>query len=74
MNKDRRRALAKIREAIEELVCDLEALGNEEEEYRDSIPEALQGGARYEESEAESEAIDGALDSLREAVDLLTGR
>ena len=48
MNKMRRTALASIKEKIEELKDELETLLEEEEEYRDSIPENMQGGERYE--------------------------
>lgn len=68
MNKARRDALEKLMLKIEEVVSELETLKDEEDEYRENMPENLQGGTRYEESEAASEYMDYALDNLNEAM------
>lgn len=68
MNKIRRKQLAAIMEKLEELKADLETLKEEEEDYRDNMPENLWGSERYEKAEAACDNLDYALDSLEEAV------
>lgn len=51
MNKQRRKSLNKLIEKLEEVKSDLESLKDEEEEYRDNMPENLQGSERYEKAE-----------------------
>lgn len=62
MNKVRRAKLSKIADQLEALVAELEAIQEEEEEYRDNIPENLQGGERYE-------AAENAIDQICEAIE-----
>ena len=69
MNNTRRNELEKLRLKIEELVSELETIKEEEDEYRDNMPENLHGGTRYETSEAASDCMDYALDNLNEAID-----
>lgn len=64
MNKVRRKALDEVISKIEEAKELLENLQAEEEEYRDNMPENLQGSERYE-------AADNAVDSMSSAVDAL---
>lgn len=64
MNKIRRKNLEEIASRIAELKEELEVLQSEEEDYRDNMPENLQGSERYERADA-------ACDSLSEAVDYL---
>ena len=47
---------------------DLENIMQEEEEYRDEMPENLQSGQRYEESEEWSGQMEAVLESLENAV------
>lgn len=61
MNKVRRKALSEIAEQIG-------TLRDEEDEYRENIPESLQGGEKYELSESASDLMNEALDSLDEAI------
>lgn len=68
MNKQRRKELDKILERIEEIKADLESIMCDEEEYRDNMPENLQGSERYELAEAACDAMQTALDSLDDAV------
>ncbi len=68
MNRARRKALADIQEQLETLSEELEALMGEEEEYRDNIPDNLQGSERYERADDACNSLDMALDSLHEAV------
>lgn len=46
----------------------LEELRDEEDEYRENIPESMQGGERYEQSEEASGSMDEALDSIQSAI------
>lgn len=69
MNRIRRKALAEIQAKIEELQNDLQVLLEEEEEYRDNMPENLQGSERYEKTDTACDNIGSALDGLQEAID-----
>ena len=51
MNRERRKNLRGIADQLEELKASLEELQSEEEEYRDNIPENMQGSERYEAAE-----------------------
>ena len=51
MNKVRRKSIQDIASQLETLKSELEGLQGEDEDYRDNIPENLQGSARYERSE-----------------------
>ena len=66
MNKVRRKALSEIAEQIGTLRDELETL--RDDEYRENIPESLQGGEKYELSESASDSMNEALDSLDEAI------
>lgn len=71
MNKARRKELQELYDIISETKAHLEILHDEEEEYRDNIPENLQGSERYEKSEAAMEAIDSAVSSLEETLEYI---
>lgn len=68
MNKSRRKELDALREQLEEIRGSLEDLMAEEEEYRDNIPENLQGSERYENAEIACERMSGAIDDIESAV------
>lgn len=51
MNRERRKNLQSIADQLEELKSSLEDLQSEEEDYRDNIPENLQGSERYERAD-----------------------
>jgi uncharacterized coiled-coil DUF342 family protein len=70
MNKERRNRLNKLahellelNSKLEDLVSEIETLRDEEQEYHDNMPEALQGG---EKGEAANEAINNMDDCLSE--------
>lgn len=63
MNKQRRKAIEDVTGKIRDLLVDLEVLRDEEEEYRDNIPENLQGSERYEKAD---ECVDGLTDVIDE--------
>lgn len=71
MNNTRRKEIRNIIDELEtmagrldDLYSWLDELKSEEEEYRDNIPENLQGGIRYEESEEASDNMEYASDAL----------
>ncbi len=68
MNKIRRKSLRDIIDQLEELRDALDTLKEEEEEYRDNIPENMQGSERYEIAEAACDNLDSAVDSLDEVI------
>jgi molecular chaperone GrpE (heat shock protein) len=68
MNKIRRSALQKLQERVTEMREELEVLMEEEEEYRDNMPENLQGSEKYEIADTACDNLSSALDALEEAV------
>lgn len=71
MNKVRRAMINDIYDKIAELKDCLEAVKAEEGEYKDNIPENLQGSERYEIAEEACDNLDSALYSLDEALDYI---
>ena len=69
MNKVRRKELQNLFDIISAAQEQLEALRDEEDDYKENIPENLQGSERYEIAEAAVDALDSALDSLQDALD-----
>lgn len=69
MNNTRRKELEKVADAITELKEQLDILKEEEEEYRDNMPENLQGSERYEKAETACDNLDSAVSSLEDALD-----
>lgn len=71
MNKERR---ARIQDIIDRLDCmkvEIEGIKDEEEEYRDNIPENLQGSERYEAADEAIESLEMAWDSVDTAISYL---
>lgn len=68
MNKVRRKALADLVEQFEVLKEELESLMEEEEEYRDNMPENLQGSERYEKADAACDNLSDAVYNLEETI------
>ena len=68
MNQARRKALDEVISKIEEAKELLENLQAEEEEYRDNMPENLQGSERYEAADAAVDNMSSAVDALDEAI------
>ena len=71
MNKARRKSLQEILDKMDELRSMLETLKDEEEEYRDNIPENLWGSERYEKADEAVDNLDSALDSFDEIADYI---
>lgn len=68
MNKMRRKQLDEVISKIEEAKELLESLQEEEEEYRDNMPENLQGSEKYEAADDAINNMSSAVDALDEAV------
>lgn len=73
MNKERRNRVARIVNTLSPCVEELEEVKNDEDASRESIPENLQGGERYEQSEECSDTLEDAIDNLRDVIDCLNG-
>ena len=71
MNKARRKTLQELYDIITEAKDKLDAVRDEEEEYKDNIPENLQCSERYERAEAAVDALESAVSSLEEALDYI---
>ena len=69
MNKMRRKALEELAEKIADLQNELEEIKQEEEDYKDNMPENLQSSERYEIADAAREAMDSAISALQDAYD-----
>lgn len=72
MNKVRRAKLNRILEAIEELQAELQEIAEEEEEYRDNIPENMQGSERYEKADAACDNLSNADYSFDDIISYIT--
>lgn len=59
-----------LKEDASSVIDDITAIKDEEDEYRDAMPESLQQSERYYTSEAASEQMDTAIDNLREICDI----
>ena len=67
MNKERRKSLREIQSELDRLGQDLEALKEEEEEYRDNMPENLQESERYQRADEVCDLLQEALENLDNA-------
>ena len=68
MNKSRRDNIQEVVGQLEDLKSTLEGLQGEEEEYRDNIPENLQGSERYEKAEEACDTLSEAVDGLENII------
>ena len=71
MNRDRRKRINELYQTLSEAADTLQTILDEEEEYRDNIPDNLQGSERYERAEESCNNLDNALYSLNEVFDYL---
>ena len=69
MNEQRRKELNAIYTLIEEARDRLECVKDEEEEYKDNIPENLQGSERYERAEEVVGVLESSLDAINLVLD-----
>jgi hypothetical protein len=68
MNKERRAALAKALELVEEAKAILEEAASEEQDYYDNMPEGLQGGEKGDNAQTAIDALENAVNSCDEIV------
>ena len=68
MNKARRKNIQDVVNQLEDLKSTLEDLQGEEEEYRDNIPENLQGSERYEKAEEACDTLSEEVDGLENII------
>lgn len=71
MNKQRRKELTRIYNAIESLKDDLENIMCEEQESLDNMPESLQYSERGEQMTEYIKSMDNTLDCLNDALDYI---
>ena len=71
MNNNRRKEIESVVKSLEILSGKIKELYDEEINYQDNMPENLLNSERYETSEAASDALESAKESIDEAVDLL---
>lgn len=71
MNNTRRKAIQKIYDRLEELMQDIEALQEEEQEAYDNLPESLQDGERGHAMQEAADNLEYAANSVQEALDYL---
>lgn len=67
MNKDRRKKLETLKEQIGEIRGALEALRDEEQDYRDNMPENMADGERGNKADEVISAMEEAISSLESA-------
>lgn len=72
LNKQRKKAIARLAQQVSAIASELEALKEEEDEARENMPENLWESDRYEVSEECSQAMEDALDSLESAASSLS--
>ena len=71
MNKERRGRINDLLEQVQEIQAEVERLQDEEQEYYDNMPEAIQGGERGEIASAAIDNLSSAYDSLDEVIEYL---
>lgn len=71
MNANRRKALAALEPEIDALIEKIDALRDEEQEYYDNMPEAMQGGDKGEKASAAVEQMEQAITDLENVKEYL---
>ena len=71
MNNARRKAISSVIDKLRDLQEAVDAIRDEETEYRDNIPENLQTSEKYEIAEQTIENLGSAYDYIDEIVDFL---
>lgn len=69
MNNLRRKTLQNLYDIIANAKDNLDEVRDEEECYKDNMPENLQGSERYEHAEEAIDALESAISSLEDALD-----
>jgi hypothetical protein len=68
MNKLRKKRLCKVLDNIDVALSLLDSIMIDEEEYKDNMPENLQGSEKYKISETACDCMQEAFDSLESAI------
>lgn len=68
MNKPRRKSLQTLLDRLADIHDTLEEIKGEEEDYRDNMPENLQGSERYEKANEACDNLYEAVSNLEEAI------
>lgn len=71
MNNQRRKEIDKLISSIDALKNMAEGLLSEEEDYRDNIPENLQGSQRYDDADEACDHLDDAIACIEDAINAL---
>lgn len=69
MNDLRRKGLQKVVEKLALILDELDSIENAEKDYRDSIPENLRDGSRYNQADAACDALGDAVGHVSDAID-----
>ena len=68
MNADRRKALAKVRVALESAKTELEDVAAQERDAFDNLPESIQASDKGREMEAVADTLDESTQQIEEAL------
>lgn len=68
MNNPRRKTIQALMDQLIEVKDNLATVVDEEFEYRDNMPENLQGSTRYEKAEIACDILEEAVSQLEEAI------
>lgn len=71
MNKQRRVKVDDVIEKPRNIQSEIGDILSEEEEYRDNIPENLQGSEKYENAENNCDNLQNAIDQVDEVISYL---
>ena len=71
MNKNRRKAIAEVRDILESATSNLEVIRDEEQESFDNLPDGIQESERGEKMSECIEYLEEAIENLGEAIDNL---
>ncbi|MBC1615423.1 hypothetical protein HB904_04445 [Listeria booriae] len=71
MNAKRRKEITNCLESIADQLARLQELKDDERDYLDNVPENLQSSERYEKDDMLYYELEGAIESLENAVDEL---
>ena len=71
MNNQRRVRVDDVIEKLRNIQSEIGDILSEEEEYRDNIPENLQGSEKYENAENNCDNLQNAIDQVDEVISYL---
>lgn len=71
MNRMRRKEIESIMDALEAVRMRVDEVNEEEADYRDNIPENLQGSERYEKADDAVSNLEEALECIENALEYL---